>query len=136
MELKFANGKKIEVENPQQSAGIVRGANRELVSFMVAEAQCSFDKIKGLFMDSEAIKTMVLTNPHDIGTAGTALTTVTYEGYLVHSEPWVQTAVMNLTGDHTKEPEMVFIVTLGKLTVLEELMISKMGLTAEQVLGK
>lgn len=126
MELKFANGTTLELVRFMPSHNILRGATRETLSFMFEERKHGYAELKSLFADAEATEKITLTNPHDVGPTGTSKTTTEYTNYVVPAEPMIQPAV-EVVDQTNPVPVDVFLVTMGKLTYVEE-QLKKLGI--------
>lgn len=118
MTLTFATGETIKLARFMPSTMLLRGAQRETITFTVEETTLSYEKLKQLFSSPESSKELSITNPHPADNGGVSETTTQYTNYIVGSEPAVQ------PGREVVEQDAgivdVFYITVGKLTYVEE----------------
>lgn len=125
MELKFATGEKINLARYMPGSIMLRGAQRETITFTVAESTLSYEKLKKLFTNQEATKTLGITNPHEVGAGGTSETTTQYTNYIVTYDPVIQPG-REVVEQGAGEID-VFYIIMGKLTYVEE-QLQKLGI--------
>ncbi|MFV0414428.1 MAG: hypothetical protein ACK5L3_14405 [Oscillospiraceae bacterium] len=109
--------KEWDILNVQRSSGLVSGIHRDLLILHIPMSVISFDELFKMVQDKTITKaiTTTRTDPND---PEAPVSTVAFENYTVNAEPII--SVQEATSMETGEVAQVYVVILGKLTLVEQ----------------
>ncbi len=122
--------KELPAASVLQTSGFLRGQEREQVQLFFHTAKVTYKELYALLQKPENCKKIILTDNSAPENKEALASTKVFENYMVPGEPLIAVTKMAI-GAEARELEEVFVVTLGKLTFIEEKLL-QMGIDTEK----
>ena len=116
----------LQVASVLQTSGFLRGQEREQIQLFFNTAKVAYKELYALLQKPENCKKIILTDNLANENKEEPASAKVFENYMIPGEPLLAVTKMAI-GAQAGELEEVFVVTLGKLTFIEEKLL-QMGI--------
>ena len=123
--------KQLPVVSVIRTSGILRNYQREMLQLTFKTSEVGYEELYDLLKDSDNCRKIMSTNNPSPEAPEVPISTALFENYMVPGEPLLA-VTKSVVQAEVGESEEVFVVTLGKLTSVEEKLLA-MGINPVEV---